>query len=457
MNYYLFKRSSLALIATAVVLTAAPAYAQLGQSEWQTPGGGTGQSDWQQPGQSSGGGLGQSGWQQPGQSSGGGLGQSGWQQPGQSSGDVLGQSGWQQPGSSAGNMPMKQQFPQQQFTQQPQQQFTQQPQQQFTQQPQQQFTQQAGSNPGAGWTPPAQQQQPQAFSQAQPQQPAPQKPVAIGKRLPTNQPDWVPPNPVPTNSNPSTGVKTDIGADGNLQLDGSVSANNFLPQQQNNLAPAGSVPNMQGMNNIGNGMDMSGMNYNMGGMTNTAVGTGPNMNQPFSGTNHGGMGSMGGGMGSMGNMGGGMGSMGNMGGGMGSMGNMGGGMGNMGGMGGGMGNMGGMGGLMGGMMGGGASGNPLDAIGKAISGAASMGLLPGAGQPSGNPLGGLPGFTTPVRSGGGGSVYTQRRSNNSLNNVPGVKFGKTVAKTTGNSVNRQIPRVINATVTRGIRKALYGW
>jgi hypothetical protein len=115
---------------------------------------------------------------------------------------------------------------------------------------------------------------------------------------------------------------------------------------------------------------------------------------------------------------------------------------------------------MGGMMGGGGSGNPLDAIGKAISGAASMGLIPGSNQNGGgNPLGGLPGFTTPVRTGGGQPVYTQQRRSGggSINNVPGVKFSKTIAKTTGNSINRQVPRVINATVTRGIRKALYGW
>jgi len=67
-----------------------PPSGQLGQSDWQQPSSGrTGQSNWQQPN----GQLGQSDWQQPGS---GGTGQSSWQQPG----GQVGQSNWQQPGSA---------------------------------------------------------------------------------------------------------------------------------------------------------------------------------------------------------------------------------------------------------------------------------------------------------------------------------------------------------------------
>ncbi|MDR3612382.1 MAG: hypothetical protein P4L53_02380 [Candidatus Obscuribacterales bacterium] len=123
---FIFSLTSTALIAGNA------AFAQLGQSEWQTPGGGStstsnsapaqglGQSDWQTPSGNSGGGgqsqLGQSGWQQPPgqqqlqqfqtapqqqQQQPQQLGQSNWQQP--ASSNQLGQSDWQQPAAPANN------------------------------------------------------------------------------------------------------------------------------------------------------------------------------------------------------------------------------------------------------------------------------------------------------------------------------------------------------------------
>ena len=129
-------------------LGALPSFAQLGQSEWQTPGGAAptsqlGQSEWQTPAGSSsqfgtsagstfgqegqapafssgsGSQLGQSEWQTPASSGSSQLGQSQWQTPAASSSpSQLGQSGWQLPNGAAAKITPQQSMPQQTMPQQ---------------------------------------------------------------------------------------------------------------------------------------------------------------------------------------------------------------------------------------------------------------------------------------------------------------------------------------------------
>jgi hypothetical protein len=239
---------------------------------------------------------------------------------------------------------------------------------------------------------------------------------------------------------------------------------------------------MPGMGGMGGGM-AGGMNMaqpmpGMGGMGGGMAG-GMNMAQPMPGV--GGMGGMGGMQGSM-PMAGGMGTMQGMTGGMGAgmqqnMGAMGGG--GMGGMGGGMGALGAlMGGGMGGGMGG-APASPFDMLGKAIAGAAQMGLIPGTqkqgmpsrptgyGQPAGGSMqggtmqgGSMQGGGNYYSSGASQGVISQQRSKpigQTLSRMPGAKTAKQMGRTVNRGIQRNLNYAINSAAQRGITRALWGY
>jgi hypothetical protein len=299
---------------------------------------------------------------------------------------------------------------------------------------------------------PATQFQPQPQQSFQPQQSAPQ-PTQIG------QSDWISPSGGGGSATPISSGKTS-------------KASSTKPGQSDWVSPGGS-------GSIGQSALITpggGSSYNTGfGTQSPDLGGYVSQNQQFNpGTGNGGMGmnqmgnQMGnmGGMGQMGNMGG-MGQMGNMGG-MGQMGNMGGmnQMGNMGGMGqmggtnttnmnmpynpGSSGGMGGMGGMMGGM--GGDAGSPMDALGKAIAGAAAMGLIPSSGDKNLQSGGGSYG------GGGGGDLYrTKTKGNgigNAINHVPGVRLTKDVHRSVNRAVKRNLDRNINYAINSGMRRAV---
>ena len=308
---------------------------------------------------------------------------------------------------------------------------------------------------GQGWADASAQQ---AATQFQPQQAAP-TPTQIG------QSDWISPSgggsALPVSNGKSTKVSSSKPGQSDWVTPGGGSSGGI--GQSALITPGG------------------GSSYNTGfGTASPDLGGYVSQTQPFNpGTSGGGMANMNpnGGMNPMGNMGG-MNQMGNMGG-MNQMGNMGamnqmgnmGAMNQMGNMGamnqmgganttnmnlpynaggsGAMGGMGGMGGMMGGM--GGDAGSPMDALGKAIAGAAAMGLIPSSGDKNLQTGGGSFGGT-------GGDIYrTKSRGNgigNAINHVPGVRLTKDVHRSVNRAVKRNIDRNINYAINQGMRRAV---